>query len=898
MSIKHISITHIFVMRFKPDTLVCVQFGAMPSARQQRMRKIENVATDRLDVRLTAIARRPLATSAPLPGRRTEKFSRTPHVPPLTRSTGAMMRTGLLAVNTDALHVVLDHGALQSAAPSRRGKAEKQTVALLSAEDEAQFATRLQLRMWIDVFSSEIVAYRSTAVASELLIQRAVSSCAALRQPHLLTTAVCLAILQEFCPNLRIAGELVKGIIDEVCQAIYVTPCRSSGLHTTAHAFGRPPYFDAFFEMASAYHVQKARAASYADRVVRGERVLTRAVDTWQRGHARRLLQNWRAHTARHKALRGKYKRLFSRCSDGTIGDNAIAAWRRFAHESHVRVLASNNRNSVEVLAAAHAQHRQTEERLKALQRDAARRDRELAEVKVRNDNSKAALSAVRSKVSVVQSSYVVMRRRWAAAVQPLFNDVHALSGYDDTVDLATWVKDVVTEFGLMGANSPHTKRLQPGGRVKLTGPVLLELMQAVYRGSGHLARNPPELADDEADGADDDHAKSALHNATMLHNAKAIAEEVCRLFRLITRGVPCPIVVDDIVRGDQLRVRHFVACVLELFVGGHMSAFFTNAAGFGHDTVFQSRLRDDPHTGAVAATTEISGIMHDWNTGTSRLRQNGQHQTAPRVRDQCITDMIELGEDLTFRREVQQLYDLFHTTGAISRREVEVAVTTSFARATPAAVAPLWPDDGVSTLQDMTDYFNAVSDVALASRWDVLKHVRHYVVAISPLSYVFACRDGDVVAVISSFEAELHRSWDLHTASVFAVGLSNSSFGAGASAIDMSAMVNEVPVLRSSATRSQSVTAGMAGSTRAAATFTRDAAEKLVEFIALNVATKLADGLLLSMYEPIADLFPDLGEASMVCFLCACAEHYEPSPYLPVHAKLRAFLRNLYSPH
>lgn len=745
---------------------------------------------------------------------------------------------GLLAINTDALRAVLDHHAQRDAERSE-GMGSKRTIApaTTSDSDDSGFASRLQLQMWLDTFVHEARVFRSASIASELLMERVQSCTRGLPHPHQITTAVVMALLFEFAPQFRTAAELGVGLVDELSQAIYVTPVRCTGLSTAVAAFGRGTYFDAFRTVEAAYYAQRDKARKFGVMQARGQRVLDRAIGTWQRSHAKRLLQRWHHLAHNHTQLRQKYKKLFSRVSSNNLAEKAIIQWRQHAHRVHVGALSRSNNKSATELHSARKAHVAADERLKAAQSEAHHHERELESLRVGIEAVKARLVVCRSNTSVAHATYIAARRSWATAVVPVFNDARRVP--PDT-NVVNWVKDVVSDRGVDSSTSSAKKM---GPRSKLSANVMLELLEALVESSESRRKGGASLE-----------LSSSYHKAVMTTAANSnvfeVADRILKQYRLLTRGLDPPISATDIVRGDQLRLTYFASHLMELNVGGNMTYFFSNSIPTGLATPFVSKLRDDPPNGTVAKPHDLDTIMEDWRAGKQQLLAGGAYRSALVASDRAVSEIIQFGEEVHLHREVAKLFDRLNVAGAVRREHIEDCVLAAHpSRA--AEISLQWPDTGVTTVNDLATYIATVAELVDSDAQKLLAHIQYDLSVTSPVAFLFHLMDEEVQLVAQAFERDLRHSFEVHTST------------------------------------------GWTGS--GPAIFTRDAADKLVAHVLLNVTLSQPKDVFMALYDPLVQLLPARGETCMTAMLCAMAEYFDPNPYTPLHVKLRVFFRSLF---
>jgi hypothetical protein len=737
-----------------------------------------------------------------------------PPVPAAVVTKVSYSARDLLAINTDALDAVLNHA-----------QRSHHSEAFVGAEDDVMgFAARLELQLWMDTFIAETARYRSVSVASELLLERATTACAGLRAPHMLSTAVAMALLFHLSPQFRQVAGLATAIVDEIAQALYVQPLRCASLSRAAESFGRSTYFETFYSLVQAYHAQKAKAQKYAVMQARGQRVLERAVIMCRKGHARRLLRQWHQLAHFHTHLRNKYRKLFSRASNQNIAEKAVHMWRQHAHRVHVAFLTKHNRRGVEALQDAQLEHRKLDEKLKAAQFDAQQRDKGLADCRAMVDALKARLVAARSSGSVAHSEYIARRKKWATLTQLLFNDARRIPPDRSYV---TWLADICSDQAGALAEPSGGPALR---RSRVTSQALLDALETLADNTGR--KRPAEVG-----------FQASLGLTRAVGWTTEVAERVSDLYRFITRGLEPPIATPDLVRGDQLAIRHFAHHLMELSLGGHAGLIQSNAVPTPTMIVFQSSLRDEPRTGTVADEHEVTAMTRDWRDGVALIRREGVYAAVLAARDQAMGDIIQFGESVDFTRKAQAVFDQLNYAGAISRRHVEAAVM-HLHHEHDAAVTATWPATGLQTVSDLSTYFTSLAEALAVERCQLLDETRHELSTATELILLFDLYDDDAQLVVRSFEEDLRRLY---------VVVADHRY------------------------------------------FDGEAAGRLVDHVQRNMSMPYEHAELAALYPATAALMPDGGPATMTAMLAAIATYFDPNPFVPTHVKLRVFFRSLF---
>ena len=763
-------------------------------------------------------------------------------------------RTGLMTVSTEAMTGMLESEADKQASASdgrqhnRHNKpAPRELAPLPSAEDAAGYAARLQLQIWVEAFGTELRQFRSPAIAADLLLERVANACEELPKPHLLSTAASLTVYSEFAREyLRGGAGLALGIVDELCEAIYVHPVRPNGLPTAVRAFARGTYFDAFKNIAAAFAAQKEKAAKYEIMMARGGRVLDRAIGTWQRTYAKRLLQRWHMLAKRHTFLRAKYKKLFQRADTQGIVEKVVHNWRTYAHRIHVSLLRRNNRQNVEKLHEVHVEHRQLEEREKALHNEATRRNREVNEAQARVETIRTKTVALRGSLSFGHQQYLTVRKAWSKVVTGMFNDTNEVPGDGH---LLQFVKDLLLEH----YSDAHegAKKINPRNQ-KLTPILLHDVVLALCE---KCARRKTAHAFQWRFGAKQPTMPLMAADTSKLTQT-ALGERIIALFRFFSHDLVPPIQPADIVRGDQMKMMRFLAVCQELYCGSHLSLFFVNHSLTAQHSAFKSALAVDPPPGMVAEKHEIEEVLQDWKNGTVRLKDARRHIVIPEAQDAAVREMLFHDDEATFERGARSLYDMFIVCSAsVERHILELCVSHAFPHLASRLDA-FWPDDGVANLQDLCAYISSVADATVSQdRAAVVEMFRTQLTSASPLSFPIAQTDEEVQAVLASYESELRHVWEITTSAVWAK-------------------------------KAVAVKTGR---------FNHEAAAKLLEFVLNNVQMMEDQATLLQVYDRVAALMPEKGPAAMQLLLAAWGEFFDPNPYTPADVKLRVFFRTIF---
>lgn len=822
---------------------------------------------------------------------------------------------------------------------------------ITETEYEAQYPLKLQLHIWVDAFNEELSAYRSNVIAAELLQHRVAQCCQGLGEPNLLSTATALIIFTSFLPHLGKYRELARGVLEELGHAVYVSPSRSIGVSTAADTFTRKPFYESFNEALTAFSFHHSRSKKYTMMMDREKRVLDRAVTAWQKSVCKKMLLRWRAFTKRHHQLRSKYARIFAKASTGAVVQRLLVVWRQYAHGMHMRVVESRNSRTVEELSVAHRLQRQAHERLEASQEEAQRRERQLKDLTTGVARLRRQFVDAKHAVDKQERTLESIRAAWIDAVGKLFGDVHTVPTGGN---YAQWIDQLLPDEA---PGSPATSQallrrtstaLGNSSRAKISGNLLHRLMERLC---------PP-------------HISLARHfKATSLSTATIHAEKVCMMFRLFTGGIPPPLSADDIVRGDQLRIRCLLFTLMELRAGGCCSLYFpndpTNATaisaavaaglvavgagdtgppserptpaasrrpslaagssvrsnsifgdiaaveshatfsgsgvygstratseeGFDADSVkFRSRFQSEVRVAiagkggsATGAGSDASLMSEDWETGLAMLGQNAAFNLHTQ---RSLAEATQLAETVQLHRDGKRLFDLVASSSGDGRHVPREILEQSLRRFVTAdqmtVIELLYPDDdgGITNITDIINYVMEIAEVIDRPSTYVLRNLEEHLVVSTAMNFLIDVKSDDVQFVVRTFLGEIR-----HCFKIYSVGVLRKKGREGTQ-----------PPAKAGPRLVRKGGAGATGSTASAAReVTLEGFENFCQFSTVNTGVEIEREQVRALYEGLSAAVEEVDEFAFTALICAVATHLDPSPFVPLHVKTKAYLSQLF---
>ena len=391
-------------------------------------------------------------------------------------------------------------------------------------------------------------------------------------------------------------------------------------------------------------------------------------------------------------------------------------------------------------------------------------------------------------------------------------------------------------------------------------------------------------------------------------HVVKLEAAAVMENYEALVRTV-APVSVADVAVADPLCTRLLVAQLMEVHVGGHCCAYFSHCIGeLGSlETPFLSRLRDDLRVGATDPTPETQNMSADWAYGMHRC------VAVPAVADAvntAIADRLLLAEVQAYQAEVNQLFDTlcmlpteftgsqlvavskaafpFAASNSPLHRPPHLSETDPLPHVTLTNFSQLWDTNSelyLSSVADLGVYFSDLAEQLGVHREVFVSRLHESIVATTDDAFLFAAQDPTVQFVLQTFEVELQDLFELYTRKDNASVLVPSSMSASSpSQMDPQAA------------------GGMTKSSNPAdtkTTFLFDVASlyRFSQHEAVRSAgVQLGSVEVASLHEKISAAHPNDQYRRFVLAVCVFAEYADASPFVPLNAKLRGFIRRLLS--
>ena len=777
------------------------------------------------------------------------------------------------------------------------------------------FPTKLQLQLWADCLEAELKAYRSAFIATNLLMERVKACCTHMSQPNILTLAAALMAFSQLCELLGPYEPTARGILDELLPAIYIVPARcGTSLSTNVTCFARRPFFDAFQTTRASFVQQSTRAFGFSTTIVKEERVLDRAVALWQRSLALKTLQKWRALAKYRTFLRQKYQMIFRRVTSSMSVHTAVTRWRRYAHTQHFAMLASKTVHSAEQLEQARTFLKKTNEDLRQAQEESARSEANAHEGELANYKLRQKISQNGEVLKQLHIKYGSTISAWAKVVARIFGDAHRTPRGGD---YAAWIADLrtITQQKNQSAQPDPTGRAAHRSAqgsptsLRLNLQTILEIFSVI---------TPAAFA------AVSENFPSGKH--TNSSSTAEMAERICSLFRKAF-GLYPPITPRDLLRGDQYKMRSFVLFLMELHGGGCCGQYFPNFEFRIENKEMEvpkpqgrrrSTLRSDgvllaPPAAPPAQTVEIIvskpsnslAILHqsglktmrdpalqelmdgdveticlDWEAGRRSLdhaRSTFLHTEA------ALREVVECGETVQTFREVQHFFDLVSASsasGTVPQMLLEKAIK-KFVREEDWQLVPhCFPEDGINNVTDLVGYVDELAEMTGIPRGQLVQKIEEHLEVSSGLDFLLQVREEQVQVVVSVFEKELHRT--------FCASLVDDENGEDE---DLAATKSSLK-RRVSRKRSLKSTHSSAAVTM---NFTVDAFLGFIVSHKLDVSLGVDAALAREIFSGVQSFVERMDEFSFTVLLCVLATYADPSPFLPLHMKLKTFLKAVF---
>jgi hypothetical protein len=613
-------------------------------------------------------------------------------------------------------------------------------------DDGVPFSLRTQLDSWEGVFRETVTNNRSLAIGCQMLMQHTRDMCAHEPQPNLIMLVSALMVLAHFMPLFGPYVELMKSIVAEIAQALYVSSSSFIGQSKSADTYAQRTFFASFFDVLRSFALHRARNKTLISRYNLQRSVLQKT-SHWEHIVVRSIFCSWRGTVKIEKLRLARHLRIIQTLTHCTLVREALVRWKRLGGRRSLGSLKQQSAEALEKLALAQASNKAAHVTLHHV-------EQALLVVHVEHSNLCRDVEGLVQKKTKIEKQLAEAVELYNAHIDAWKEAVRGLFGDNRSIEIDSTPPDWMTE--------DVKKR-----RMKNFESLTIVDTAATFRQRSNIRETSVPMS--VVAGFLSDLVPEVSRRLTVPGTADD--EKVLAISRhLFGCGVPLHISTADLIKGDFSKVLGFSQMVKYLCGGGHCGAFLTEL------------ISPVPYNSSVQSfgKGEAQAMVRDIEVGMKAL---SHARDARIVVDDMYRTEVAIGQALDWFRAASRLYA---TLSAFDDRETKFIVESTLCESIFAARGDLqlmlgltYPRQGISSAMELLQFAATTGEMTGLQGGDVLACLESCI-SLTPMQTVSVdVASAEMKRVVKPFR--LHLIGMMRSCSASLVG---DSMAASASAI------------------------------------------------------------------------------------------------------------------